>query len=224
MGYVEGPTLGEVIARTGALPLGAVRLLFEQTCDAVAAPHECPIIHRNIKPANMLHRAEGDVVLTDFGLACARRVPPGGSRVEVLAGSPAYTAPEMFDMVISPRTDVYALGVVLIEMLTGSVPCEGDFETVRRCHREQDMPVERLPETFAPLREVIRRATARNPLFRTRSARHLLESFREAVGRMDSPEPGARAGWRRPLAARHACCSCGTRPTRASTRPRPARR
>src|SRR5262249_35823688 len=107
MEYVAGPSAAELLAAHGALPLAPALALMLQVTDAVAELHEHGIVHRDIKPSNVLIDSNGRAYVTDFGLTCLRR--DGDSRV---AGTPAYMAPEMFHGQVSPRSDVFALGVM----------------------------------------------------------------------------------------------------------------
>lgn len=185
MDYVAGPTLAQVLHRAGDFPLAAARVVMEAACDAVASLHEADVIHRDIKPANILLAADGTPILTDFGLACTRSVVLTGAKVEAVAGTPDYMAPEMFDRVVSPRSDVYALGVMFYEMLTGRLPFDGDFEQVRTAHREVPVPLDDVRASFPMLADVIDRATTKNPMFRVKSARHLLIAVQDAFSQID---------------------------------------
>jgi len=185
MEYVEGPTLAHLLGRGAPLPLAATRVLMENSCEAVALLHDQGVIHRDIKPANILLGADGAPVLTDFGLACTRAIATMGEKAEGVAGTPDYMAPEMFDKVISPRSDVYALGVTMYELLTGRMPFEGTFEQIRAAHREVEPPLESIRTIHPALAEVVERALAKNPMFRTKTARHLLHALQEAFAQVD---------------------------------------
>lgn len=186
MEYVEGPTLAQVMEPDEAFPLAAARVVLEAACDAIAMLHEHGVVHRDIKPANILLARDGTPVLTDFGLACSRPVSSlRGARVEGVAGTPEYMAPEMFERTVSPRSDVYALGVMMYELLTGRLPFEGDVETLREQHAHAGLPLEPVRAIHPALADVVERACAKNPMFRTKSARHLLQALEGAFGQMD---------------------------------------
>ena len=185
MEFVDGPSLGQVLQRTGPLSPAAARVVLEDACAAVAELHEHGIVHRDIKPANIMLDGEGTVILTDFGLACSRPIVSISSRVEGVAGTPAYMAPEMFDRQLSPRSDVYALGVMAYEVLLGTVPFDGTLDEVRRHHRETPLPTLELAPFHPALADVVNRATNKNPMFRMKSARHLLLALQEAFSQMD---------------------------------------
>src|ERR1043165_7638567 len=122
MEYVDGPTLAEVIARHGAMEAGQALLTLIAVCEAVEALHAEGIVHRDIKPSNILIDHGLRVVVTDFGLALRRR--GGEGPVAGVCGTPRYMAPEMFEGQVSARTDVFALGVTLYEMLCGEPPAD----------------------------------------------------------------------------------------------------
>ncbi|CAG1009152.1 Serine/threonine-protein kinase PrkC [Phycisphaerales bacterium] len=185
MEYVEGPTLANLLHKVSPFPLAATRLVMEAACDAVAELHENNVIHRDIKPANILLAADGTPVLTDFGLACTRQVVLTGAKVEGVAGTPDYMAPEMFDRTVSPRSDVYALGIMFYEMLTGNTPFEGDYEQIRAAHREVEIPLGPVKSIHAALADVVERATTKNPMFRIKSARHLQIAIQDAFSQID---------------------------------------
>ncbi|MBI1191242.1 MAG: protein kinase [Tepidisphaera sp.] len=183
MEYVDGPTLGQVLQRTGALTLAATRVVMNAACEAVGVLHDAGIVHRDIKPANILLGQDGSIVLTDFGLACPRPRLSMGSRVEAVAGTPTYMAPEMFDKNVSARSDVYALGITMYELLIGTAPFEGTLEEVREAHRSTPVPVENL-EPFEPsLAEVVGRATNKNPMFRLKTGSSMLVALEEAFAK-----------------------------------------
>lgn len=180
MEYVDGPTLGQVLQRTGALTLAATRVVMDAACEAVGALHEAGIVHRDIKPANILLGQDGSIVLTDFGLACQRPRLSMGSRVEAVAGTPVYMAPEMFDKNVSARSDVYALGIMMYELLTGRVPFDGTLEEVREAQRNTPVPVDDLAPFEPALADVVARATNKNPMFRMKTGASMLAAIEDA--------------------------------------------
>lgn len=186
MEYVDGPTLAEVLQRTGALTLAATRVVMNAACEAVGVLHDAGIVHRDLKPANILLGQDGTIVLTDFGLACQRPRLSMGSRVEAVAGTPAYMAPEMFDKNVSARSDVYALGVMMYELLTGQAPFDGTLEEVREAQRSTPVPVDDL-EPFEPaLADVVARATNKNPMFRLKTGGSMLVAIEDAFSNTNS--------------------------------------
>ncbi len=120
MEYVEGRALADLLEERGALPPAEARHIALEICAGVAAAHAAGVLHRDLKPDNVIVAANGRVVITDFGIA---RVATGaGATLDGLVGTPAYMAPEQARATreLTPATDVYALGGVLYEMLTGT--------------------------------------------------------------------------------------------------------
>ena len=126
MEYVPGGTLKERIVRDGALAPGVSAGVAEQIADALSAAHEEGVIHRDIKPQNALVTRSGDVKVTDFGIARAA-ASPSVTATSVVLGTAAYMSPEQAQgKTVGPASDLYSLGVVLYEMLTGALPFEAD--------------------------------------------------------------------------------------------------
>jgi eukaryotic-like serine/threonine-protein kinase len=124
MEYVEGGNLGELIARRGRLPAGEVVALGRQACAGLQHAHESGLVHRDVKPQNLLVRADGTLKVTDFGIAFsteATRMTTDGT----ILGTAAYLAPEQVNgEEVGGAVDVYGLGAVLYEALTGRPPIE----------------------------------------------------------------------------------------------------
>jgi hypothetical protein len=205
--YLDGPNLHELLARSGRLDLETARAVIEAVCGAVAELHQHDLVHRDLKPSNIMLTMNGEVVVTDFGLAragpaAALRANSGG-----VAGTPAYMAPEMFDGVVSARTDVYAIGMTAYQLLCGQAAFSGTFDELKQQHQRAEIDVEplRLARVPGAVIEVIIRATSKDILFRPKSARHVLEAFRGAFDvpgvRSASPQALTALLTRRPLAA-----------------------
>ncbi len=189
MEFIDGPVLNEILGRAGSLGVGATLGVLEAVCAATAELHDRGIVHRDIKPSNILLDSAWRIVMTDFGLACSR--PLGairGGAPDGVAGTPHYMAPEMFDGVVSVRADVYALGIVAFELITGDVPYTGSVEEVVRGHRLGTLPADPLARrnVAPPLVDVLARAAHAEALYRYKTAGHLLRALHEAC-----PEPGA---------------------------------
>jgi O-6-methylguanine DNA methyltransferase len=121
MEHVDGLSLAQLLARAGRLPVAATVALGKQLCRALASVHALGIIHRDLKPQNVLVTPEGDVKLTDFGVADL--ADPTSPSSAPAVGTPPYMAPEqLLGESLDRRVDIYALGVVLYESLTGRLP------------------------------------------------------------------------------------------------------
>ncbi len=185
MEMVQGESLAARIGR-GPLPLEEIAGIVEQVCRSLDEAHARGIVHRDVKPANILLATEPDgrplVKLIDFGIA--RVGGPGGTQWGVLLGTPNYMAPEQRRIYdpgpIDGRADVYALGVVVCEMLTGQMPFHR-FDTLSG--REWSMGGDRepLPEAPAPIERVLRKALAHDPDRRYPSAAAFAAALRAAV-------------------------------------------
>src|SRR5690349_13659632 len=131
MEYLEGSTLKDIVERRGPLPVGEAIGFTRDILDALKVAHRKGIVHRDIKPHNVMCDADGRVKVTDFGIARA-----GASQmteVGSIIGTAQYLSPEQArGGVVDARSDLYSVGVVLYELLTGTVPFNGDT-TVERC-------------------------------------------------------------------------------------------
>jgi CRP-like cAMP-binding protein len=151
--------------------------------EALGAVHAAGLIHRDLKPSNILLRADGQPVLTDFGLAAALADVVSGQRLtppNVLVGTADYLAPEVIaGQPVDARADLYALGVVLYEMLTGFVPFAGrDPLQMLRAHLDEAVPP--LPATVPPpVQAIVERALQKNPLDRYGSATDMAATIHE---------------------------------------------
>lgn len=121
---LEGETLDKILGREGRLSLEETRRILSGACAALEYAHSRRIIHRDIKPANVILTKQGEVKVTDFGLAHESKTASKATRVEAW-GTPRYMAPEQMFGEVSKASDVYALGVMTYELLTGEVPFPG---------------------------------------------------------------------------------------------------
>jgi len=147
MEYVPGPSLADLVRREGALPVPRAVNILVQVAGGLAAAHRCRVIHRDLKPDNVVlttHDGYEDwVKLMDFGLA--KIVDPeettGLSATGTILGTPMYMSPEQVSGVkVDPQTDLYSFGVVAFELLTGEPPFVGAFQEVMRAHVHKEPP------------------------------------------------------------------------------------
>ncbi|MEQ1565752.1 MAG: serine/threonine-protein kinase, partial [Myxococcota bacterium] len=169
MDLVDGPTLQEVLERRGTLPVPEAVRIAAGIARGLAAAHAAAVVHRDVKPANVVLTAEGIPRLTDFGLA---RAPTGLAdrltRTDQLMGTPTYMAPEQLtsSRAVDARTDQYALGAVLYEMVSGTTPYLGDdpVKVMSAVARAAPTPIRRrLPSLPVPVGTMIDKAMARDP-------------------------------------------------------------
>ncbi|TLD70952.1 hypothetical protein FEM03_08515 [Phragmitibacter flavus] len=165
MEFVDGDTLHNII-RLNRLTVPKVKSIALQLCDALIFAHEHGILHRDIKPSNILINQEGRVKVVDFGLSR----PMAAQEDEVALGTPDYVAPEIMDGGrVDHRADVYALGIVIFEMLTGRVPWHDGRKTCAL-----------LPDGGA-WNEVVQKATHENPDQRFRDVREMRAAILKAT-------------------------------------------
>ncbi len=192
MGYVPGPTLAAVLTqRKEAFPPHEAAKIVRSLALAVQAAHDKGVVHRDLKPANVLFDPEhAEYVVTDFGLA--RVVDPSDPRVSTtgIAGTPSYMPPEQArgeSAAIGPRSDVYALGVILFELLTGRLPFTGGSvaEVISKVLMAPPPAASSLQANIPPaLDAVCRKAMAKEPDDRYSSAAELAAT----LSQIDEPE------------------------------------
>jgi hypothetical protein len=189
MEYIDGPTLkDELKARKAAgepFSLQEVSRIFTALCSAIDYAHRRNMVHRDIKPANVMINQEGQVVLTDFGIA---RIIGGTQYTQTgaLSGTPAYMSPEQGQGERGDeRSDIYALGVMLYEMVTGMVPYEADtpFAVIMK-HISEPLPLPTImnPDIPESVERVILKAMSKSPDDRYQTAGEMAKALREAVG------------------------------------------
>ncbi|MGR6316443.1 protein kinase [Micromonospora soli] len=180
MEYVEGDALASTLSRVGRLTPARTMALLAQAADALHAAHQKGIVHRDVKPGNLLVRPNGTLVLTDFGIARSDLVGQLTAAGSVL-GTASYISPEQATgAVATPASDVYALGVVAYQCLAGRRPFEGDnpLEIAMKHVREAPRP---LPADIPPqVKAIVERAMAKDPAARWPSAAALSSVARQA--------------------------------------------
>ncbi len=185
MPYVKGGTLKEKMS-AGKLSQQEIINYLRQMADALDYAHSEGIIHRDVKPANMLLDDRGRLYLGDFGIAKALEGAEGLTRTGVGVGTPEYMAPEQAQGRADSRSDLYALGIILYQMLTGRVPFSGNSTVeVLMKHLQDPLPMLPLRSATPPLpprvETIIQKALAKNPNERYGSGRAMDEDFIEAM-------------------------------------------
>jgi len=208
MEYVEGKSLGQLLAESGPLPPARAARVAVEVLRALAAAHERGIVHRDVKPTNVLLRRDGAVKVADFGLAhvvdWTRLTISSGA-----LGTPSYMAPEQFESTaVDPRSDLYSVAAVLHEMLTGRPPFEAaNAAALMLKHLEAEPPrpsrARGASPALAPFDDVVTRGLAKDPGGRYASAAEFAAALERAcpdqgaidlgASFRDADEPTARA-------------------------------
>jgi eukaryotic-like serine/threonine-protein kinase len=167
--YVEGRTLADRLREEGPLPANEVERLAQQICAGLEHAHEHGLVHRDLKPGNLIERVDGTVKIADFGIARAAEATEL-TEVGTILGTAAYLAPEQAEGgVVSPRTDLFALGLVFYELLTAQRPWE--VERLPDLARRRTTPPQSVPPGTPPsLAEAIERCLQIDPESRPASA------------------------------------------------------
>ncbi|MDH7512466.1 MAG: serine/threonine-protein kinase [Clostridiales bacterium] len=140
MEYVEGENLKSLMRRIGQFSIGKAVSVARQVCEGLAEAHHLGVVHRDLKPQNIMIDNDGNVRIMDFGIARSLK-GKGITDARVMIGTPEYMSPEQVDGTEADgRADIYALGVVLYEMLTGKVPFEGDTALSVALKQKTEMP------------------------------------------------------------------------------------
>lgn len=203
MEFIEGESLADLLVRTGRLPVAKTLELARAVCTGLAAAHRAGVIHRDLKPDNIMLSREGRVLITDFGIARDPVASRGGATLGIVVGTPAYMAPEQVEAraEIDARADIYALGAMLFELVTGEVPWQGSSPMAVAAARLYAPPPSASAlhrEVPAQLSAVIERCMAREPAARYATADEVRDALAGASptlmeGASPSLPPIARA-------------------------------
>lgn len=196
MELVLGQTLRQVLDTEGALTPRAALDLLEPVLAGLAAAHHAGLVHRDVKPENVIIREDGTVKVADFGLARAVSSQTATGATGVLLGTVSYLSPEQVERGIADaRSDVYAAGLVLFEMLTGRKAIDGETPIhVAFQHVHGDVPslLDAAPDAPAPLDDLVATAIARDPDERPRDAAEYLDLLHETRRELSPAELDAR--------------------------------
>jgi len=181
MEYVPGEDLKTVIKRTGPLPEGEAVLMAAQICEGLAEAHRLGVVHRDLKPQNIMIDREGNVRIMDFGIARSLAAK-GVTEAGMIIGTPDYMSPEQVEgLEADARSDVYALGATLYEMATGRVPFEGDTALIIAMKHKAELPLspkEINPQLSEELSTVILKCLEKDREKRYQTAEELLAELR----------------------------------------------
>ncbi len=184
MRWLRGGSLNDRLER-GFVPLVEASHLLDQIASALSVAHRHGIVHRDIKPANILLDEDGNAYLADFGIAKDLTNAEDAIPKDAIAGSPAYISPEQIQgSAITPSADIYSLGILMYELVTGTHPFVGDthIELLYK-HIEDTIPVitHQDGNTPHPISAVLQRATAKNPEERFPDVLTFAAAFRQAI-------------------------------------------
>ena len=215
MKFVEGRSLEHIVRSSGALPIRTVRGLLWMVGNALAYAHRRGVVHRDVKPANILIDEDGNAVVTDFGIAklvvrengVPRASRGGETQTGVIVGTPTYMSPEQcLARPVSAASDQYSLGLVAYELLTGRPPFSGSPFVVMHAHTEKPAPSVRdlRPDCDPELDAAVQRMLAKDPAQRWPTVQHALAALgaaplgdsdpaRTALAELSMPAPFRRS-------------------------------
>ncbi|GAA4581204.1 hypothetical protein GCM10023176_61790 [Micromonospora coerulea] len=180
MEYVDGEPLVTWVRRAGRLDPASTMSVVAQAARALHAAHLAGIVHRDVKPGNLLVKRDGSVVLVDFGIARSTTMA-GITAAHMVVGTASYMSPEQAaGQPVSAVTDVYALGAVAYYCLAGRPPFEGENPLQVALRHVEDEPAPLPPGTPPPVREVVRRALAKRPADRYPGGAAMAEAAEDA--------------------------------------------
>jgi serine/threonine protein kinase len=190
--YIAGENLKELIERTGPLPTRRAVELALEIADALAFAHEHGLVHRDVKPQNVLLTPDGDAKVTDFGIARSLEVEHGMTQTGTVLGTSNYLSPEQASgKATTPSTDVYSLGVVVYELLTGEVPFPGEnFVAIAMKHINDPPPdlLEQRPDLPLRLAAAVDRALEKDPARRFATMDEFAWELRQCLAELDAPD------------------------------------
>ena len=189
MELVEGVTLSSLITESGRLDPQKAASIAADVAASLAFAHKHGVIHRDVKPSNVLLTEDGQVKVTDFGIARAATADGDLTQTGAVMGTATYIPPEQAQgLVVDGRSDVYSLGVVLYEMLVGKVPFSGDSPlAIAYKHVREDAPRPRslVPDIPEALEAIVLKAMAKDPASRYQSATEMRDDLRRFLNHQE---------------------------------------
>lgn len=184
MPYVEGGTLRDYLLQKEQLSLEEAGKFLEQIASALQHAHDHGVIHRDVKPSNILLRPDGHAYLVDFGLAKAKMEAESHTQTRLMVGTPEYMAPEQTNGINDYRSDIYSLGIILYQMLTGRVPFMADSPvtvSLKHIHSQPLLPSQLNAIIPLSIEEVILKALVKNPDERYQEAKAFSFAYKKAL-------------------------------------------
>lgn len=184
MPYIDGGTLRDYLLRRERLTLEEAGYFLEQIASALQCAHDHGVVHRDVKPSNILLRTDGYAYLVDFGLAKAKMATDSLGNAGTMIGTPEYMAPEQSNGISDYRSDIYSLGIILYQMLTGNVPFMADSPVAISLKHIQSAPIppsqvnDSIPTA---IEEVVLKALDKDPEQRYQQARAFAAAYKQAL-------------------------------------------
>jgi serine/threonine protein kinase len=196
MRYLDAGTLRDRMENGRPLPLDEIDRLFTQLADALSYAHSYGIIHRDLKPSNALIDSQGNLFLTDFGIAkLLESASPRLTQTDAIMGTPAYISPEQAQAArVNQRSDIYSLGIILYEMVTGRVPFVAETPLAVILKHVSDplpLPSSLKPDILESIEKVVLKALAKEPNDRFATVGEFLSAWKRALDEAKSTRPSS---------------------------------
>ncbi|QBD78230.1 serine/threonine protein kinase [Ktedonosporobacter rubrisoli] len=200
MPFVEGGTLRDYLLQREQISLEEAGSFLEQIASALQHAHDHGVVHRDVKPSNILLRPDGYAYLVDFGLAKAKMEADSLTHVGAMVGTPEYMAPEQSNGLNDYRSDIYSLGIILYQMLTGRVPFMAESPvaiSLKHIQTQPTPPRQLNNEIPQSIEDVILKALEKDPDDRYQQAQALSAAYRQALCKDAIPPSDFRASFKK---------------------------